>query len=258
METTKNTEEFREIIRRLKEPFEPSAHVERDLPGGGKWLYIPWQKIRERLDEVCPDWQEEYTTPVYLDKYCTIGCTITINGVSRQRWGNAEIELLSRNGRDMSRGTAIERAVADAFKSAAESFGVAAYLDEQSDDRRQFTIRYLHSKGDGRALKAAKENGWIEGNLPTASEKVQMREREKAQRRAPANVITDPQRTRLWAIAKNDGKFTEAGFKRLIQRFGFDSSKAITTDKYGEICDRAKDPTQAEIYNREPEMQTAG
>lgn len=105
-------DEFRDIIRQLKEPFAPEDHEERDLPGGGKWFYVRWQKIRDRLDEVCPQWQESYTAPVYLDKYCTIGCTITINGVSRQRWGNAEIELLSRSGKDMSRGTPIERAVA--------------------------------------------------------------------------------------------------------------------------------------------------
>jgi hypothetical protein len=162
---------FTEIINRLKEPFPPELHVERDLPGGGKWFYVTWQRIRERLDDVCPEWRIEYGTPFYLDKYCVVSCKLTIAGISREALGNAEIELLSKTGKDMSRGTAIERALADAFKNAAEAFGVCRYLDEQSKDKREFTIRYLQAKGDGRGVKVAAENGWLPGNLnPEATE----------------------------------------------------------------------------------------
>lgn len=243
-------DEFRDIICKLKEPFVPEDHEERDLPGGGKWFYVRWQKIRDRLDEVCPQWQESYTAPVYLDKYCTIGCTITINGVSRQRWGNAEIELLSRSGKDMSRGTPIERAVADAFKSAAESFGVAAYLDEQAADKREFTIRYLHSRGDARAFKAARENGWVPGNLPSTEQKREMAAQE---RRSPAMAkISENQQKRLWAIAKNDGGYSNNGVKALLETYGLTSTADIPATQYSEICQKLADRELAMTYNREP------
>jgi hypothetical protein len=38
-----------------------------------------------------------------------------------------------------------DRAIADAFKDAAESFGVGAYLDDQ-----EFVIRHLYTEGDTR------------------------------------------------------------------------------------------------------------
>ncbi|NJO39347.1 MAG: hypothetical protein HC769_11800 [Cyanobacteria bacterium CRU_2_1] len=156
-----------EIIPQLKAWFPPDAHKERDLPGSGKWFYIPWQLIRERFDEVCPDWQVSYSTPVYLGDYCTITCTITIAGIAKQGVGNAEILLLSSSGKNMARGTPIERATADAFKNAAEAWGVARYLDEQSDPKTKADfIRYMQRSGDGRAAAFHHRN---EGNLPTRS-----------------------------------------------------------------------------------------
>ena len=157
-----------EIIPHLKAWFPPEAHRDRDLPGGGKWFFIPWQQIRERLDEVCPEWQVSYSAPQYIGDYCTVTCTITITGISRQGIGNAEIEVLSKRGKDMSRGTPIERAVADAFKTAAEAWGVARYLDEQADDQtREAFVRYMHGKGDGRAALNYHRN---EGSLPATAQ----------------------------------------------------------------------------------------
>lgn len=246
--------QLKEIFEALTRPFPPEMHQERDLPGGGRWLFVPWQAIRDRLNEVCPDWQVEYGTPFYLEKYCVVNCKLTICGVTREAWGNAEIELLSKSGKSMARGNGIERAIADAFKNAAESFGVAAYLDEQSADKRDFTIRYLHSQGDGRGVKAARENGWTPGNLPTTQQKAVMREQEKAQRRAPANAISEKQAQRLWAIAKKSG-FTDDGLHRLIAKWGFGSTKAITGDWYNQICEYAEDPGQAAIFNQEPSVE---
>ena len=152
--TTK--EDQREILRLLKEPFAPEQHQERDLPGGNRWFFIKWQDIRERLDEVCPDWEVDYSDPIYIDAYCTIKCTLTIAGIKRSAPGNGEIKN--------KRGTPIENAVADSFKNASEAFGVARYLDEQSKEAREFTVRYLHSKGDGRGKKRAIENGYLENS----------------------------------------------------------------------------------------------
>lgn len=140
------------VIRDLKTWFPPELHRERELKGGGKWFFVPWQAIRDRLDEVVPSWECAYTSPMYLDKYCVVTCSITILGITRQAIGNAEIELLSNSGKDMSRGTSIERAIADAFKNAAEAWGIARYLDEQTDPNAKADfIRYMQKSGDGRA-----------------------------------------------------------------------------------------------------------
>lgn len=153
-----------EIISALKAWFPPQDYKERELPGGGKWFFLPWQTIRERLDAVCPEWQVAYSSPVFLGDYCTITCTITIQGIAKQGVGNAEIVLLSSSGRNMARGTPIERATADAFKNAAENWGVARHLDEQIDPGTKADfIRYMQQKGDGRAAAFYHRN---EGSVP--------------------------------------------------------------------------------------------
>jgi hypothetical protein len=172
-----HAEEFQLILKQLREPFPPEDHAERDLPGGGKWLFVSWQKIRARLDQVCPDWAISYCTPQYLDKYCVVSCTITINGVSRQALGNAEIELLSRSGKDMSRGTPIERAIADAFKNAAESFGVCAYLDDQ-----KFVARYLRQAGDFRADKLQRDSRYAGSSQPAGRQSLSQAIEQELQR----------------------------------------------------------------------------
>jgi hypothetical protein len=150
---TINLERFKEIQSALKAWFSPEAHVERDLPGGGVWWYVPWQLIRERLDEVASDWQVDYTDPVYLEDLCVIRCRITICGIVREAPGNAPLKLISKTGKDMARGTPVERAVADAFKSCCEAFGICRYLDDQADKKtKEDFIRYLHKGGNGRAV----------------------------------------------------------------------------------------------------------
>ena len=159
--------DIRDITTQLKAWFPPEAHRERDLPGGSKWFYIPWQTIRERFDEVCPDWEVAYSAPSYLGDYCAITCTITIGGIAKQGVGNAEIMLLSSSGKNMARGTPIERATADAFKNAAEVWGVARYLDEQTDSKTKADfVRYMQHAGDGRAADFHHRNV---GNLPARS-----------------------------------------------------------------------------------------
>lgn len=151
---------LKEIVAHLKQPFPIASHKERSLPGGSRWFYVPWQDIRDRLDEACPNWEVSYSEPKYLGDYCHITCTITIEKVSRSAPGNAPIQLLSNSGKDMSRGTPIERAIADAFKNASEAWGVARYLDDQA-----FVIKYMQSKGDMRGYKYATENNQIEAGV---------------------------------------------------------------------------------------------
>lgn len=131
---------LKEILVELKKPFPSADHKERKLPGGGKWFFIPWQRIRERLDEVYPGWSASYSDPVLCEGVVVVRCRLTIGNVTREGVGNSET--------DKGYGTPVERATADAFKNAAEAFGVGAYLDDQ-----MFVIKHLQSKGDGRGVK---------------------------------------------------------------------------------------------------------
>lgn len=210
--------EFQEILLELKKPFRPEQHQERQLPGGGRWFYITWQDIRERLDEVYPEWSCTWTEPIYIGDYCHISCTITICNVSRQAPGNAPIELISSKGKDMARGTPIERATADAFKNAAEAFGIARYLDDQVK-----TVNLLHKQGDGRAYKFAKEN-----------EQIQVGARGIAKQPTGEKLITEPQAKRLWAIAKKLN-LSDQEIHQVIANYGFSDVAEISMRLYDKV-----------------------
>jgi hypothetical protein len=207
--------EFREILIELKKPFKPEEHEDRPLPGGGKWFYVTWQNVRERLDKVYPEWECWYSEPSYIGDHCHISCKITICGISRQCPGNAPIILTSKEGKDMARGSPIERATADAFKNAAEAFGVARYLDDQ-----KLTVSLMHKQGDYRAYAYAKENEQIEAGARGVSKISQ-----------PVKVITEPQVKRFWAIAKTNN-VTDDEIGKILDKFSVTSAKDIPMGKY--------------------------
>lgn len=138
--------------------------------------------------------------------------------IPRQAPGNAPIELLSGKGKDMSRGTPIERATADAFKNAAEAFGVARYLDDQ-----KLTASLMQKQGDLRAYKYAKENEEIEvGARGTAINQ-------------EVKTITEPQVKRFWAIARKDYKLSDDDVKQVLSKFGLESTRAIPSTLYDAV-----------------------
>jgi len=147
------------ILSQLKAPFPPQDHKERKLRGGGKWLYIPWQKIRDRLDEVYPKWQCSYSDPLVCEQDVVIRCKITIQGVTREGVGTAPQAEFNDEGKRKGIGSPCECAIADALKNAAEQFGVGAYLDDQD-----FVAGYLARHGDHRATKWRNEQMRWEGN----------------------------------------------------------------------------------------------
>ncbi len=235
--------EFQQILTELKKPFPPDAHKERQLPGGGRWLFIPWQVIRERLDEVCPDWEVSWSSPEHIGAECVITCTLKIGSVTRSAPGNAPIQLLSNSGKDMSRGTPIERAIADAFKNAAEAFGVGRYLDDQ-----KFVANYLKSKGDLRAYKYAIENEEIavgaRGRTKLvstfSSAPLMAQTSERVERSQNTNVITEAQRKRLWAIARSELKLSDSQVKSILEELSISSTAEILTYQYEDIIDKIK------------------
>jgi len=111
-----------ELKKTLRDFLPVDSHEIRDLPGGGKYAFISWQNVRSHLDSIC-NFEVEFSDPILIDDLCTIRCTISIEGVRRQGMGVCSVV---KKG---IRGTFVESAIADAFKNAAEQFGVAAYLD---------------------------------------------------------------------------------------------------------------------------------
>jgi len=237
-------EQLKITLAQLREPFKPEEHSDRKLKGGGEWLYVPWQHIRKRIESVAPDYEFSFTDPLYVGDYCTVRCSMTIEGITRTAIGNAEIELLSSTGKDMSRGTPIDRAVADAYKNAAEAFGVGAYLDDQTADARKFAALYLNKKGDGRLVKAMMRSGEIPGNLTRSTAPASL---------APAaegdpTLISEKQASRLYAIAMSSG-YTKDGLKCRLAAAGYASSKELPKSMYDKVCTALEDKEAAKTWN---------
>ncbi len=218
--------DLRTIIAELKKPFPVESHKERELPGKGRWFFIPWQIIRERLDDVYPEWQVSYSEAKYLGDYCHITCTITIANISRSAPGNAPIQLLSSSGKDYSRGTPIERAIADSFKNASEAWGVARYLDDQT-----FVVNYMQSKNDGRAYKFATESAQIEAGVRGQKKTIQP----KAENQTREITTSDPSsnNTRILEIRDLLGISRQTTMKWLSSQ-----GKKTPADCSVEECDR--------------------
>ncbi|MFN6572330.1 hypothetical protein [Dendronalium sp. ChiSLP03b] len=130
------TPEIRDDLRRiqseLKKLFPANLHEVRELPGSNKkWIFLRWQTIRERLDEVAPDWMSDYSEIQYMGNDAICRCGITILGVRKEAIASVPISLQSGKGNEMTRGSPADRLAAEGLKNASESWGVGRYLDDQ-------------------------------------------------------------------------------------------------------------------------------
>jgi hypothetical protein len=252
-----------EILAKLQDWFPVEDHKERQIKGGGKWYYLPHQAIRDRLNEICPgNWVTEYDGPHLVDGEPIYHCRLTICGVTRTGIGD-------KSNEPSAFGTGAQRAFRKAFADAAEQFGIGAYLDEQTSEKtkRNF-IKYMQSQGNGKAAanyldnqrldrpSATRRSAATSDHGESLSSKVirptnhPFGQAQSAQTQATA-VISEAQRKRLYAIAANEGKYTDAGFRRLIEEHGFAASKDVTKAAYEALCDRAKNSELAVSYNQE-------
>ncbi|WP_445634620.1 hypothetical protein NSTC745_06441 [Nostoc sp. DSM 114161] len=139
MITPEVRDELRRIQSELKKLFPADLHEVRELPGSNKkWVFLRWQTIRERLDEVAPDWMSDYSEIQYMGNDAICRCGITILGVRKEAIASVPISLQSSKGNEMTRGSAADRLAAEGLKNAAESWGVGRYLDDQPS-----VVRYL-------------------------------------------------------------------------------------------------------------------
>lgn len=241
-----------EILPQLAAKFPAEAHKERQLPGGaGTWYYIPWTTIRQRLNEIaCDNWSVSFDDPQFIGQLCYVRCTLTICQVSRQGIGAVPIEIISNSGKNAERGNAVERAIAESFKNAAEFFEIAAYLDEQTDDRtKKDFIVYMQRSGNGKPLaEYHKQQRQEQGIAETPKPKLGSHSKPFGQER----LITPAQVTRFKTIARQAGYTTE-GAKQLLAAHGFNSSKDITIAAYDMLCEKAGDAEYVALYNEAAE-----
>lgn len=128
-----------ELLKELQRPFPREWHKDRGLPGGGKFIYIPWEKYAARLDEVVGgDWSTESSEPVTAGDYLSFRCTLTINGTSRTGIGTIRTYPEKNDeGKEKIIGDPLNNSFRDAFTDAAYMFGIGRYLDfekESQDD----------------------------------------------------------------------------------------------------------------------------
>lgn len=140
--TPPQTEE--ELRERLRAPFD--SRVLRDLSKGGKkFTYIPWPEVAERLDDClgvlgwsreCKSWRDQHD-PEEVIGWCRL--TITFQGKTSTREASAGVKVKrysekSENaGKPLDLGDDFKSAESDAFKKAAQAFGVGRDLARKDE-----------------------------------------------------------------------------------------------------------------------------
>lgn len=228
-------EELKRIQSELRKPFPPESHGIRELPGRGYWAFVAHHDYRERLDEICPEWESSYTPIEQITSEVICKCTITILGISKQAIGSVPLVAAEKNGKDVSRGSAADRLAAEAFKNACEAWGVGRYLDDQGT-----VAHYLNSnavKLDYETRNKLKSLGDYlrgKGELPPVNSNVVMPRLDAPQPSPqPENLISEKQVSRLWAIAK---PLPQEVTRNIVKNVaGVDSNKEIPRTKYDAV-----------------------
>lgn len=226
MMTPTEREELRAIQRQLKEFFLPAKHKVREIPGSPKkWIYLPWQSIRERLDEIAPDWMSDFSEIQYIGNDAICRGAITILGVRKEAIASVPISVQSKAGNEMTRGSAADRLYAEAMKNASESWGVGAYLDDQVA-----VIRYLwdnrHSLSDEMEGEIRKLSGQYKKELAASPQ---------------IRKISQEQAARLWAIARSELKLSDSDVRAVFAGFNIESTAEIPAGIYDKVIQGLRD-----------------
>lgn len=222
-------EQLKKIISELKKPLDPELHQIRDLPGGGKWVYLSWQVMRERLDQVCPDWTLDYSEITTIENHAFCRCGLTILDVRKEAFGNVTISVKSAQGKEITRGSFGDRVTAEAFKNAAEQWGIGRYIDDQVG-----TVRYLLQHVDmlrediKRSLKLLANEYKIKvlphnQDISTNVEK-----------------ISDEQVKKIWFLIRNEFGLSNDDVKATLESFKFNGTRDIPKKEYNNFIDRLR------------------
>lgn len=234
-------EQLKLIQSELREPLAANKHKVRDLPGTSKkWVYLPHQTIRERLDEVCPEWVIDYSEIQYFGNDAICRAAITILGVRKEAIASVPLSILSSNNKEMTRGSAADRLAAEAIRNSSEQWGIGRYLDDQ-----EFTIRYLWQHRHELSQEMQEEVQRLTTQYKIQQGFIKEPVRQKTEGSIlhsmsgtnPGILISEKQCKRLWAIAKNELKLDDTTIKAVQQRYGFNKTEDITVDQYESVIE---------------------
>lgn len=227
-------DELRQIIGLLKQPFSPSQHQIRELPGKGNWLFIPWQAVRERLDEVYPEWTVDYSEIKIIETQAFCKCGITIAGVRKEAYGDVPVLVLSSSGKDITRGSFGDRVVAEAFKNAAEQWGIARYLDDQ-----KFVISYLLDNADqlddrirNPLMSLAAAHKITAGDKPKPKKEVVVVSQKE---NTDEPTITNDQAKLLWSTARETLNLSDNEVKAVLTTLNYAGTMSIPASQYNKV-----------------------
>jgi len=120
-----------QILEALQEPF-PSDEVEfkpgatnREKTKALALAYVDSRPYIQRLNQVSPDWQDEYQVTTLGDRVVVV-CRPTVAGITRT--GDGECLLSGGDEGERVEPNAVTTASAQAFKRACVKFGLGAYL----------------------------------------------------------------------------------------------------------------------------------
>lgn len=228
-------QELREIQAGLRAFFPPEMHEIRKIKGGGYWAYLKHQSIRDRLDEVCPEWEVSYSSIELVGTDVSVRCSITILGVTKQSIGAVPmVAAVNKTGEDVSIGSASDRVRAEAFKNACEEWGIGRYLDDQaavfqylSDNKNLLSGKTLNEVAD---LKRYLQSKGILSDRADVSYPLKT----EAPKTTNDNVVTPAQGSKLYAIAKSKG-LTDDQIAETCKKFGAKNTKFVPKDRYQEF-----------------------
>lgn len=252
---------IKEIFKQLSAYFQPGDHSVRDLPGGaGKWVYIKWQRVQDRLNEVCPEHEFKFE-PIQFEwqaNEAIVRVSLTIEGVTKQAIASVPIVLESKNGKNMARGSTTDRLHAEAVKKAAECWGVGKYLEDQAK-ALSFLLKPGHIsnldpethkelltmakqkqrellKVDPQAFKDAVRQPVQQVQTNDGSQPIKpiVYGKQTVGVSGGRKPITDPQNRMLWGKSKEYGYSSES-LKSEMAKLGYNDTREIPFEEFNNV-----------------------
>jgi len=246
-------QQLTELINRLKAPFLPAVHEIRELPGKGNWIFVPWQNVRERLDEVYPEWTVDYSEIKIIDQLAFCKCGLTIANIRKEAYGDVPVAVLSSTGKDISRGSFGDRVVAEAFKNAAEHWGVCRYLDDQ-----KFVISYLLDHIDDldarirtplQSLAAAHKIQASDKPKPRVVPSPQkVKQPEQPEVKQPEQFITEDQAKQLWSTVREILNLSNQEVKNVLDQLDIAGTMAIPASRFEQVMNELRLASARKVF----------
>jgi hypothetical protein len=182
----------------------------------------------------------DYSEIKIIEQQAFCKCGLTIADIRKEAYGDVPVAVLSSSGKDISRGSFGDRVVAEAFKNAAEQWGVARYLDDQ-----KFVISYLLDHADQLESR-------VKGPLTSlaAAHKIQASDKPKkittptapiltapipTAPKEPEPSITEDQAKLLWSTARSKLNLSDNDVKSVLEQLDIAGTMAIPASQFNQV-----------------------